>query len=82
MEKKYVYIPFRVPLVRERIQNYLYRHVFEENGGYLFPESADARNDAVIDRRGAGKVEDELAALKSKDFLLKRPHLFSSYFKS
>jgi len=62
VEKKYVYIPFRVPLVRERIQNYLYRHVFEENNGYLFPEN---RDDAVVDRR-AGKVEDELAVLKTR----------------
>lgn len=60
VEKKYLYIPFKVPLMREKVQSYLYRHVFLENNGYVFPESKDAK---PIKRN---KVEDELVLLKER----------------
>jgi len=62
VEKKYIYIPFKVPLMREKVQNYLYRHVFLDNNGYLFPEPKDTG----VTRTKRDKVEDELALLKER----------------
>jgi len=61
VEKKYLYIPFKIPLQKEKVHNYLYRHVFGDNNGYLFPEPKEP-----VTRTKREKVEDELVLLKGK----------------
>jgi hypothetical protein len=58
-DKKYIYIPFKVPLLKEKVQKLLYREILIKNNGYLFEEEKEEEN---IKRE---KVDDELLILKS-----------------
>jgi len=62
VEKKYHYIPFKIPFIKEKWDNDVFKNIMKENKGFLLkkkPEKVEAKKD-----KKPQQVEEDLSKLK------------------
>jgi hypothetical protein len=64
-EKKYVYIPFKVPILQSKIDEVLLKRLFNNDNGYFFYDDSLSKS-----LKSGGKVEADLEMLKGNSFPL------------